>query len=114
MHKFISATFYLFILLSIQARAFGQTLECKFKDSSIRGVGSIQISDESLIINRVMEIPLEKSRVKCGNFGKQTRLDGSALGFQVVLKSCTTEAKLEGYIIDSLNAIAADVLCNSI
>lgn len=111
MNKLITASAILFLLVTLQTKAFAQDLDCKFKDVAVSGVKTIQISDESLIINSELEIPLEKSRVKCGSFGKQTRFDGSALGYQVVLKSCSSEAKLEGVLIDSLNEVGADVLC---
>lgn len=113
MNKLITASVLLFVLVALQTKAFAQNLECKFKDTKLDSVKSIQISEDSLIINKELEIPLEKSRVKCGTFGKQTRLDGSALGFQVVLKSCTSEAKLEGYIVDAVNTQGADVLCHT-
>ncbi len=112
MKKLLVASVLLFILSAIQNQVFAGSINCKFKDRSVAGVEKIQISDESLIINENMEIPLEKSRVNCGNFGRQTRLDGEALGYQVVLKSCTTEAVLEGHIIDSVSDVAADVVCD--
>lgn len=111
MNKLITASALLFILVFLQTKAFAMNLDCKFKDATVAGVKTIEITDETLKINSDLEIPLEKSRVKCGNFGKQTRFDGNALGYQVVLKSCTTEAKLEGVLIDSLNEVGADVLC---
>ncbi len=114
MNKLITASALLFLLVVLQTKAFAGELDCKFKDVQVAGVKTIKISDESLIINSELEIPLEKSRVNCGNFGRQTRFDGSALGFQIVLKSCTTEAKLEGTLIDSLNEVAADVKCQPV
>jgi hypothetical protein len=114
MTEFIKVAFFILVVLAFESTAYGDTLECKFKDHPIRGINSIEISDESLVINSELEIPLEKSLVKCGTFGKQIRFDGSASGLQVVLKSCSTEAKLEGHLIDSLSAVAADVFCNSV
>lgn len=114
MNKLLTASALLFILVALQTKAFAQTFECKFKDTKLESVKSIQITEDNLIINKELEIPLEKSRVKCGSFGRQTRLEGSALGFQVVLKSCTREAQLEGYIVDAVNTDGADVYCNSI
>lgn len=111
MNKLITASALLFILVFLQTKAFAMNLDCKFKDATVAGVKTIELTDETLKINSELEIPLEKSRVNCGNFGRQTRFDGSALGYQVVLKSCTTEAKLEGVLIDSLNEVGADVLC---
>lgn len=114
MSKLIKASLLLVFVLVLQTKAFALNLDCKFKDVKVSGVKSIRLSDESLIINKELEIPLEKSRVNCANFGRQTRFDGRALGYQVVLKTCTTDAKLEGHLIDSVNAVAADVVCNSI
>lgn len=113
MNKLVTASALLFFLGTLTTQAFASNLDCKFKEGKVMGVTSIQISDESLILNKELEIPLEKSRVKCGNFGRQTRFDGNALGYMVVLKSCTTDAKLEGVLIDSVNEVAADVLCHS-
>lgn len=111
MRKLIAATLFLFSIVLLQSTAFAGILDCKFKDSSMTGITSIEIKEESLILNNELEIPLEKSRVNCGHFGRQTRFDGSALGFQVILKSCSTEAQFEGHIIDSIQSVAADVLC---
>jgi hypothetical protein len=110
-NKLITASALLFLLMTLQTKVFAQDLDCKFKDVTVTGVKTIKITDENLVINSELEIPLEKSRVKCGSFGKQTRFDGSALGYQVVLKSCSTEAKLEGVLIDSINEVGADVFC---
>jgi hypothetical protein len=114
MQKLYTAALILFVLITLQTKAFSATLDCKFKDLNIRGVKSIQLKNESLVINKNIEIPLQKSSVKCSHFGRQTRFDGDALGYQIILKSCTTIAKLEGYLIDSLNKVAADILCQSV
>lgn len=114
MKKLFLASLLLFILSAIQNQVFAGSLNCKFKDRSVAGIESIQLNDDNLIINENMEIPLEKSRVMCGHFGRQTRFDGEALGYQVVLKSCTTEATLEGHIIDSVSDIAADLVCDQV
>jgi hypothetical protein len=98
----------------LQTNAFAGVLNCKFKDVVVEGVNTVQVTDENLIINSELEIPLEKSRVVCGNFGRQIRLDGAALGYQVVLKTCTTEARMEGHLIDSINEVAAEMLCDQI
>jgi hypothetical protein len=112
MQKLTAASLFLFILIVLQNSVFATSMDCKFKDQRVEGIKSIQIVDDSLILNQEMEIPLEKSRVICGNFGKQVRFDGNALGYQVILKSCSTDAKLEGHIVDSLNVVAADVHCH--
>ncbi len=114
MTKLTAASLVLALASALAAPAFGMTLSCRFKDEKMAGVESIRLDEKTLVINKELEIPLEKSRVRCGNFGRQTRFDGSALGYQVVLKTCTTDAKLGGHLIDSVNAVAADVLCNPI
>lgn len=114
MHKLMVAFFMVIVLLVLQTSAFATSLNCKFKSklASVNGVDSIQLDDDNLLINGNLEIPLDKTRVNCGNFKRQTRLDGAALGYQVVLKSCTDEAALEGFLIDSVKAEIADVVCN--
>lgn len=105
----------LFLLVFFTATtSSAKSLRCKFKSDSISGIDSIEVKENYLILNKEMEIPLEKTRVECGHFGRQIRLDGSALGFQVILKSCTTDAKMEGHIIDSVNITASDVECFSL
>lgn len=112
MQKLVTASLLLFVLLTLTNQAFATTLNCKFKDAAIHGIKTIQISEESLILDQIKEIPLSKSDVRCGNFGRQSRFDGNALGYQVVLKSCSTEAKLEGVLVDEINFVAVDLLCN--
>jgi len=113
MKKLICATLLLVVVSVVQNKVFASQLDCKFKDVVVDGIEKIQLIDEGLLINGELEIPLEKTRVKCGNFGRQVRFDGNALGYQVVLKSCTTEAELEGLLIDSVNFSAVDVQCYS-
>lgn len=113
MQKLIGASFILILLAALQTNAFASTLNCKFTgDAKIDGVQSIKVEDEYLIINEETEIPLDKSIVRCGHFGRQTRLDGSALGYQVILKSCSSEASLEGHVIDSVKVKSAEVVCH--
>lgn len=114
MKKLLTASVLLFVISVLHTKAFAMNLNCKFKDAPVSGVNTLHINDESLIINSELEIPLEKSRVKCGNFGRQTRLDGEALGYQVILKTCTTDANMEGHLIDSIKGVAAEVYCNHI
>lgn len=111
MTKLLGASLLLFVLVVLQSNAFAKTMNCKFKSSALEGVKSIQLSDESLVINSEMEIPLSKSRVKCGKSSRHERLDGFALGYQVVLKSCIV-GEMEGHLIDSVNAVAAVVACD--
>jgi hypothetical protein len=112
MHKLIAAVLLLFLFAALQNRAFAYNLDCKLQDSTVSGVKSVKISNDYLIINKNIEIPLEKTKVRCANFGRQTRLDGNALGYQVVLKTCSTEAQLEGHLIDSVNLTVSDVICD--
>ncbi len=112
MNKLLTASVLLFVLAALQTKAFAADLECKFKNGGVDGVEKIEISETSMIINEKLEIPLEKTRVRCGNFGKQVRFDGDAAGYQVILKSCTTDAKLEGELVDNQKRLSADVLCN--
>lgn len=114
MNKLVKASLLLVFVMTLQTRVFAQDLECTFKDAKVEGIQTIQLSDESLVINKEHEIPLDKSRVICGNFGRQVRFDGNALGFQVILESCTSEAKLEGSLIDSVKKVAAKVLCHQV
>lgn len=114
MNKLLKASLFLVFFVSFQNQLFAQDLNCEFKGDKMEGIKSIRINDESLIINKELEIPLDKSRVKCGNFGRQIRFDGMALGYQVILESCTTEAKFEGNLIDSVNEVAARVLCHQV
>lgn len=114
MSKLFKASFILVCFLFLQSHVFAVDLNCEFKETKVEGIDSIQVSGESMLINKETEIPLDKTRVKCGNFGRQIRYDGMALGYQVILESCSTEAKFEGRLIDSINQVAAKVLCHQI
>ncbi len=112
MNKLLKASFFLVCFLLLQNSVFATDLNCEFKETKVEGIDSIQVSGGNMLINEEMEIPLDKTRVKCGNFGRQIRYDGMALGYQVILESCSTEAKFEGRLIDSINQVAAKVLCH--
>ena len=115
MQKLLVAGLLLVILATLQTKAFAKSsfsgLHCSFKHGRVSNIQTLEMAEDSLIINAEIEIPLEVSRVKCGGFGKQVRFDGLALGYQVILKSCSSEAKLEGHLIDSLNDKVAEVVC---
>ncbi len=111
MQKLIRASLILAILAVLQTKVFAMSLDCKFKETVVAGVQSIEVNDEAVVINHAVAIPLEKSRVKCGSFGKQVRFDGTGQGYQVILESCSAEAKLEGHLIDEVNEVAAEVQC---
>lgn len=113
MSKLVTASLLLVVLVVLQTNAFAGTLDCKFKTTTLKGVQSIRLSDETLLLNNEMEIPLEKSRVKCGHSSRQVRFDGHALGYQVILKSCVV-GEMGGHIIDSVNAVAAEVECDQV
>lgn len=112
MKNLFTASLLLIILMVLNNQAFARTLRCNFKFDKIKDIQTIQINQHHLLLNKDMEIPLEKSTVKCGNFGRQTRLDGEALGYQIVVKSCSSEAQLEGHLIDNVNQQAAEIICN--
>jgi hypothetical protein len=114
MKKLMGACFLLLAISIMQSQVFAADLNCEFKDDVVEGVKTIVVTNETLKINRDLEIPLEKSSIRCGNFGKQTRFDGSALGYQVVLESCTEGVAMRGALIDSVKGIAANVICNKI
>lgn len=77
----------------------------------MEGVSSIVVKGELIIINGEVEVPLEKSEINCSNFGRQLRFDGNEQGYQVILKSCTSEASLEGVVIDTIQQQVGDILC---
>ena len=112
MQKFMMGSLMFLVLAALQSNAFALTLDCKFSGGSVSGIKSIRITDEQLILNKDLEIPLEKSKVRCGHFGKQSRFDGMALGYQIVIKSCSNDADFEGHLLDSVKSQAAEVLCN--
>jgi hypothetical protein len=117
MKKLFAACFLLVMVSLLQSKVFASSknLNCQFSnDEVVEGVTSIEISNETLMINKDLEIPLEKSTIRCGNFGRQRRFDGLALGYQIVLESCTTGVALKGDLIDSVKGISAKVICNHV
>jgi hypothetical protein len=114
MKKLITASFLLFIMVSLNSNAFGASLKCYFKNPSatVDGIEKLEISDNVLVVNETEAIELQHSRIKCGQFGKQHRFDGLGNGLQIILKSCTDEAVLEGHIINSIESKVAEVFCD--
>ncbi|MGE3609792.1 MAG: hypothetical protein AB7I27_09430 [Bacteriovoracaceae bacterium] len=112
MQKLLAFTSLLVLLAILQNNAFAVSMNCKFKEDSIGEVKTIKLSEKTLIINQELEVQLEKSKIRCGNFGRQVRFDGINAGFQVVLESCSTEAALEGLLIDSVKVKSAGIVCN--
>ncbi len=94
--------------------AFAGVLQCDFKDERLPGIDSIEMTEEALVINGNVTIPVEETRIRCSNFGKRKRYDGQLEqdGLQVILKNCTTEAALEGHLIDPKAKKAVEVFCN--
>lgn len=116
MKKLMGACVLLFVFSVLHTNAFASSLNCKFKsaDSTVEGIDSLQITDDQLVINQNEAIQLEHTRIKCGQFGKQNRFDGLGNGLQVILKSCTDEAALEGHLIDAVNSKVAEVICDKV
>lgn len=118
MRKFFGAAVLLAMISVLQGQVFAAStnLKCQFKttDETVEGVKTIEISDETMTINKELEIPLEKSTIRCANFGRQKRLDGYALGYQIVLESCTTGVSMKGDLIDAVKGVSAPVICNSL
>lgn len=113
MYKLIGATVLLFILSALHTKAFAAPgMNCKLKAGAIAGIDSLQLQEEQLVINHKIAIPLEKLRVKCANMGRQIRLEGEGLGLHVILKTCSSEAQVEGYILDPVNNTQALVQCD--
>jgi hypothetical protein len=116
MKKFIGASLLLVVISALQTKAFAGSLNCAFKNAEVRveGVETLQISEEALVVNENEIIPLAHTRIKCGAFGRQDRFDGVGNGLQIILKSCTDEAALEGHLIDSANSKVAEVVCDEV
>lgn len=112
MFKLISASVLLLILSALQSMAFATEMNCKVKKGSIDGIESLQFSNDELLINGRVSIPLDRLRVNCGNLGRQLRFDGEGRGLQVILKTCSTEAKVEGHILDPANNAQALIQCD--
>jgi len=113
MFKLLGASVLLFVLTVLQSKAFALSdMNCRIKNGSIGGIHSLHLSDEQLIINNQVTIALDKLRVKCGNMGRQIRLEGEGQGLQVILKTCSSEAKVEGHILDPSNNTQALVQCD--
>jgi hypothetical protein len=118
MQKLLGATLLLLFFVVAQTNAFAASFKCGFKNEVIQGVDTIEMNDNTLVINSTVNIPVEESRIRCANFGKQKRFDGKEPnvqeGLQVVLKTCTSEAAMEGHLIDPKSQKAAEVYCDKI
>ena len=116
MKKLLSVSLLLFVIVSLESQAFGAVLNCSFKnpDITVAGIKTLQIADDVLVVNDSESIQLQHSRIKCGQFGRQHRFDGLREGLQIILKSCTDEADLQGHLIDNSNSKAAEVVCDVI
>ena len=94
MKKFMGASLLLLVISALQTNAFAGSLNCAFKNAEVRveGIETLQISDEALVVNQ----------------------NGVGGGLQIILKSCTDEAALEGHLIDAANAKVAEVVCDEV
>ena len=92
------------------------SFKCHFKAEPIPGVNSIQLTDSVLTINNQLNIAIEESRIRCANFGRQKRFDGVDANeqLQIVLRTCTSDAAMEGHLIDGKQNLAAEVFCDKI
>lgn len=119
MQKLIGASLLLLFFVVSNTNAFAvASFKCAFKNEKIEGIDTIEMTDNTLVINSALNIPVSESRIRCANFGKQKRYDGSEPdveeGLKVVLKTCTSEAAMEGYLIDPKVKKAAEVICDKI
>ncbi len=113
MLKLSGALVLLIILSALTSKAFAiSEMNCRVKNGDISGIQTLHLSEGELTINGTVSIPLEKLSVKCANMGRQIRLEGEADGFQVILKTCSTEAKVEGHIMDPANNTQTTILCD--
>lgn len=115
MPKLIAAFFIVLSLTSVSAFA-DASFKCHFKADVIPGVNSIQLTDSVLTINNQLNIAIEESRIRCANFGRQKRFDGADASeqIQIVLRTCTSDAAMEGHLIDGKQNMAAEVFCDKI
>lgn len=119
MQKLIGAGLLLFMFVALNSKAFAAPLNCIYKDPKIQvqDIKNLQIAenDDAIVVNNKESVPLEHSRIKCGSFGKQHRFEAALSStLQIILKSCSTEAVLEGHLIDSLNKVAAPIVCDEV
>ncbi len=111
MQQLLKVVLLLVFLAALEGIAFAETIDCKFKSQPVAGITSLTLSEEVLLINGSLEVPLEKTSIKCGALGKRDRFEGFENGIQVILKDCTHDDKIEGTIIDFANQQSADVEC---
>lgn len=115
MQKHIAA-FTLLLSLTATTAFADAAFKCHFKSQVIPGVDSIQLTDSVLTINNQLNIAIEESRIRCANFGRQKRFDGADTNeqLQIVLRTCTSDAAMEGHLIDGKQNMAAEVYCDKI
>ena len=116
MQKLLKASLFIVILSILHGQAFASfglgALNCNFKSEPVSGIKSLQMTEDALYINGKVEISLEKSQIQCGVMGTRERYEGMDQGFQVVLKDCNVNDKLEGHIIDSVKQEVAQIECD--
>lgn len=113
MYKLIKPVLILIALFVLGSHAFAvEELHCRFTDRQIKDIESIVIKHDQLVINNKIKINLDLSEINCSTFGRQLRFDGNDHGYQVILKTCTSEAVLEGRIIDVIKQEIGDITCD--
>lgn len=112
MKKLFQTSLVIVALSILHGQAFGSVLNCHFKSDSVRGIKSLEMTEETLYINGKVEIALEKSQIQCGVMGTRERYEGMDQGFKVVLKDCNVNDRLEGHLIDAVKQESAEIECH--
>lgn len=113
MNKLVKASLLLVVLSFLHAKAFANgALDCEFKNESIGGVKTLQLTEEVLFINGKTEIFLEKSKIHCGHRTFSERFDGKDRQYQVVLEACNENDRFEGHLIDTVSKEVAEISCD--
>lgn len=111
MQKLIGAAIMLALLTFMNQNAFSAVV-CQFDQRELK-IDSIVFEDEQLVIDDVELVELSTSRIRCGSFGKQFRFDGQInKNLQIVLKSCTDMAALEGHVINTKTNKVTEITCD--
>lgn len=111
MDKLLKASLLLVILAVLNTKAFAAVTTCDITSRAITDVKTVHLAEDAVIINGSLEIPLEKTKIRCGVLGKRARYEGAENGFQVILKDCTADDSLQGAIIDAVKQESMDINC---
>jgi len=114
MQRLIGAAILLVLLTFLNEKAFS-AVHCRFDQSAVgqSEINSIIFEDDQLVVNNDKLVELSLSRIRCGSFGKQFRFDGKiSKSLQIVLKSCTDEALLQGHIINTVTNKVTEIACD--